>query len=65
MNVHDSLAHLGYVLVRHRKHRIYRHPSGATVTTSSTPSDPRAAKNAIATARRELRRHGVLLTDRQ
>jgi hypothetical protein len=38
----------GGVLVRQRKHKVYRFPSGFTFTTSSTPECPLAYDNALA-----------------
>jgi predicted RNA binding protein YcfA (HicA-like mRNA interferase family) len=48
---------LGYTIHRDSgKHLIWRHPDAATlVTTSRTPSDHRAVKNALSDAKRALR----------
>lgn len=46
---------LGFKLVRVGKHRTYRNDDGLTLTTSQTPSDQRAVKNALQFARRITR----------
>lgn len=52
-----ELSALGYTIHRDSgKHLVWRHPDAATlVTTSRTPSDHRAVKNALADAKRALR----------
>ena len=47
-------AKFGFVEVRHTRHRIWQHPSGATVTTGSTLSDRRALLNIEKQFRRSL-----------
>lgn len=42
----------GCVLVRARRHRIWRTPSGRVLVLPSTPSDRRAERNCLAEARR-------------
>lgn len=45
---------LGYKLVRQHTHLVFRHPAGAQVSISKTPSDHRAMKNDQAQLRRSL-----------
>lgn len=47
----------GYVLVRGKSHNFWRHPNGATVTTSKTPSDAYAMKKIAADFRRRFDEH--------
>jgi hypothetical protein len=47
-------AKFGFVEVRHTRHRIWQHPSGAVVTTGSTLSDRRALMNIEKQFRRSL-----------
>ena len=54
-----ELRKLGYQLARSKNHLVYKHPSGATVSVSSTASDPRAFSNLLSDARRMLRERGV------
>lgn len=54
-----SIAALGYVLIRSKRHLIYQHPCGAMITVAKTASDRRATKNIMATARRMLRPYGL------
>lgn len=44
----------GFQLVRSKRHLIWRHPSGAQVTTAATPSDHRALQQARSLFRRAL-----------
>jgi hypothetical protein len=46
----------GFVLLRENRHMFWAHPSGATVTTASTPSD----NYALAQCRRQFRRSANL-----
>lgn len=46
---------MGFVLVRSKKHAVYRHPQAGTLVAARTASDHRAAKNALAQARRRMR----------
>ena len=46
----------GFVLLRESRHMFWVHPSGATVTTASTPSD----NYALAQCRRQFRRSAKL-----
>lgn len=55
----QQLTDLGYMLDRCTKHRIYKHPSGACITVSMTTSCRHGYKNAIADAKRELRKRGL------
>jgi hypothetical protein len=49
------LAESGAVLVRHKKHLVYRLPNGRNFVAAKTPSDPaRAAKNNLSDLRRAL-----------
>lgn len=52
----DIMRVAGMVLVRERKHRVYRHPSGRIFVTAKTASDRRAIANNIAELRRFLAR---------
>src|SRR6266699_1375539 len=58
MSPHDQIAKLlndhGAVLIRQRKHQIWRLPDGRSVTIASTPSDHRAAWKTVALLRRDL-----------
>jgi hypothetical protein len=45
----------GYALIRSRRHLVFRHPTGATVVTASSPSDRRALRNIEARFRRSIR----------
>ncbi len=47
-------AKYGFVEVRHKRHRVWQHPSGAVVTTGSTLSDHRALANIEKQFRRSL-----------
>jgi len=51
----DLLKQAGAVLVRHRRHRVYRLANGQTLVLSNTPSDHRESRNAIADLRRAIR----------
>lgn len=57
--VDRELSRLGYQLVRSKRHLIYRHPSGATVSVAQSGSDPRGYTNLLSDARRALRERGV------
>lgn len=56
---HRKLEDLGFVLVRSRKHRIYKHPSGATACMATSASDYHSLKNSVMDARKELRQRGI------
>jgi hypothetical protein len=43
----------GYVAIRAKKHTFWRHPNGATVTTSTSPSDGMVLKKIAGDFRRE------------
>ena len=47
-----TMAQFGFVETRRTKHRHWQHPSGATVSTSATPSDRRA----LLSIQRDIRR---------
>jgi hypothetical protein len=47
-------AHYGYSEHRSKRHRVWKHPSGAVVTTGSTISDHRALMNIERDFRRAL-----------
>jgi len=47
-------AKFGFIEVRHKRHRVWQHPSGAVVTTGSTLSDHRALANIEKQFRRSL-----------
>jgi hypothetical protein len=50
----DQLARaLGFELIRTQRHQIWRHPSGAQVSTASTPRD---RDGALRSAARDFRR---------
>lgn len=53
--LHRRLTDMGFVLVRSKKHAVYRHPQAGTLVAARTASDHRAAKNALAQARRRMR----------
>lgn len=57
--VRDELSRLGYTLARSKRHLVYKHPCGATVSVAKSGSDPRGYKNLISDARRALRERGV------
>lgn len=44
----------GMVLVRERKHCVYKHPDGRSFVTSSTPSDRNASKQTLRSLRKFL-----------
>lgn len=48
------MARYGFAEKRSGKHRIWKHPSGAVVTTAATPSDRRALANIERDCRRAL-----------
>ena len=50
-------AKYGFVQVRHTRHRIWQHPSGAVATTGSTLSDCRALLNIEKQFKLALRQH--------
>lgn len=50
----NALAKLGFVFDRRNRHMIYRHPSGAIVSTSMSPSDVNAVRQAVRDAKRAL-----------
>lgn len=52
--VEDLLRESGAVLLRDRKHLVYRLPNGQKFTRSKTPSDRRAAHNDLSDLRRAL-----------
>lgn len=58
-DVRRELARLGYQLARSRRHLIYKHACGASVSVSTSSSDARGYKNLISDARRALRERGV------
>ena len=45
----------GFVFARKNKHIIMKHPNGATVAISSTPSEPRGHQNKLTEIRRLAR----------
>ena len=47
----------GGVLIRQRKHKVFRFPTGAIITVSSTPEDPRGNSNALACMKNVLGLH--------
>lgn len=55
----QQLTALGYTLDRCAKHLIYKHQSGACITVSLTTSCHHGYKNALADAKRELRKRGL------
>ena len=57
--VREELRKLGFVLARAKRHYIYKHPSGASVSVSASPSNKRAYGNLISDARRMLRERGL------
>ena len=57
--VRKELAGMGYELARSKRHLIYKHKCGATISVSKSASDPRAFKNLLSDARRALRERGV------
>jgi len=54
-SIQHALRECGAVLVRQRKHLVYRLPNGRPYTMSQTPSDHRAARNQLTVLRRQLR----------
>jgi hypothetical protein len=48
------MARYGFTEKRSKRHRIWQHPSGATITTGSTISDRRALANIERDCRRAL-----------
>jgi hypothetical protein len=54
--LHGQLVDLGFVLVRSKRHLVYRHEAGGPpVAAPKTASDWRASKNVLAKARRVAR----------
>ena len=53
--VKDLLKQAGAVLLRDRKHRVYRLANGQTLVMAKTPSDQRGTRNAVASLRRAIR----------
>lgn len=61
MNIVQQLKRAGAVLVRQRKHQVWRLPDGRNFVMAATPSDGRASANQIQMLRRILRagvKHG-------
>ena len=54
----DLIDQHGGVLVRHRKHPIYRFPGGVIFVVPATPRCPHAYANAVATLRKLLQLNG-------
>jgi hypothetical protein len=50
--LHRQIESMGFVLIRHKNHRIYRHPVHGPLVMGSSTSDWRSAKNALARAQR-------------
>jgi len=46
-----------FILIRKKKHLIFKHPSGATLVTSGTTGDWRALKNVEANIKHILLKH--------
>lgn len=55
MKPREMLKDLGAVLVRTKKHDVYRLPNGQMVTLAHSASDHRAEKNQIRDIRRAMR----------
>ena len=53
--LHRQIEAMGFILVRDKNHRIYRHPEHGPLVTGASTSDWRAAKNALTRARRMTR----------
>ena len=51
----ELLKKLGAVLVRTKRHNVWRLPNGATVVTSQSPSDRRAEANRISDIRHKMK----------
>jgi len=58
MTIQQQLKRCGAVLVRQRKHQIWRLPNGRNFVMAATPSDWRAAQKQIHDLRRLLRVKG-------
>ena len=61
MTIQQQLKRAGAVLVRQRKHQIWRLPDGRNFVMAATPSDGRATANQVQQLRRMLRagvKHG-------
>lgn len=54
IEVNRLLAECGAVLVRNKKHEVWKLPNGGTFTRAATPSDHRAHLNQLTDLRREL-----------
>lgn len=55
MTIRDELKRVGAVLIRWKKHDVYRLPNGRKFTLAKTASDPRSEQNHLADLRRELK----------
>ena len=55
MTIRDELKRVGAVLIRWKKHDVYRLPNGRKFTLAKTASDPRSEKNHFADLRRALK----------
>jgi len=52
---HDALLREHkFVLIRQRKHRVYRNPEGKVYVVGSTPSDWRSVRNAVSALKRVI-----------
>lgn len=54
-NVMHQIKEAGGVLIRRKKHSIYKFPNGKIISVSSTPSDRRAVENVLQTLRKQTR----------
>jgi hypothetical protein len=52
--VYEILNGCGAVLVRRRKHKVYKFPNGKTFVVANTPSDIHAASNQLTDLRRTI-----------
>lgn len=61
MVTHREVEAMGFVLVRQKKHMIFKHPCGVVLTVAKSARCYRAHKNTITTAKRLLAQAGVPL----